>query len=231
MGRRLCARLLLKGESQQLDRLLESLARRWYECNPENGMKDPGIVMKIALLITDVVHALSYSIFLLNTDLHVVDIASSQRMTRSQFARNTMHTILSQLPSAKRVSTEPIRALSSIPRGKFTTFPSTSSPNLSHLAAPNVSRSGSLLKVGSAVSMARNPSAQSLDHGTSQLSRDSARTAATAERLSWSLFDEKVGPFGGIASLGSHSAWEAQMECVLKVLIPRTHLTYFQGNL
>ena len=40
---------------------------------------------------------------------------------------------------------------------------------------------------------------------------------ATAERLSWSLFEEKVGPFGGMAALGSHSAWEAQMECVLKV--------------
>jgi Sec7-like guanine-nucleotide exchange factor len=40
--RRLCAKLLLKGETQQLDRLLEALAKRWYECNPENGMKDPG---------------------------------------------------------------------------------------------------------------------------------------------------------------------------------------------
>jgi hypothetical protein len=65
--------------------------------------------------------------------------------------------------------------------------------------------------------MSRNPSTQSLDHGTSRVSRDSVRTAATAERLSWSLFDEKVGPFGGMASFGSQSAWEAQMECVLKV--------------
>jgi Sec7 domain len=162
----------------------------------------------------DVVHALAYSIFLLNTDLHVVDISSSQRMTRQQFVRNTMHTILSQLPSSKRISTDPIR--SSIPKGKLTTFPSVSSPNLSHLAAPSINRSGSLLKVGQAVGMSRNPSTQSLDHGTSRVSRDSVRTAATAERLSWSLFDEKVGPFGGMASFGSQSAWEAQMECVLK---------------
>lgn len=42
--RRLCSKLLLKGETQQLDRLLEALAKRWYECNPENGMKDPGIL-------------------------------------------------------------------------------------------------------------------------------------------------------------------------------------------
>src|SRR5271167_4849685 len=134
----------------------------------------------------DVVYAIAYSIFLLNTDLHIVDISSSQRMTRQQFVRNTMHTILSTLPSSKRVSTEPIRFLSSVPKGKFTTFPSTSSPNLSHLSAPNVSRSGSLLKVGSAVQMTRNPSTQSLDHGTGRVSRDSIRTIAAVERLSWS---------------------------------------------
>src|SRR5271170_2023532 len=167
----------------------------------------------------DVVHALSYSIFLLNTDLHIVDIPSSQRMTRQQFIKNTMNTVLSQLPSTKRISTAPVRSQPPIlPKGKLTTFPSASSPNLSHLVtSPNVSRSGSLLKVHQATSMARNPSAQSLDHGAGRPSRDSMQTVATAERLSWSLFEEKVGPFGGMAALGSHSAWEAQMECVLKV--------------
>ena len=44
--RRLCARLHLKGESQQLDRILEALGMRWYGCNPENGMKDPGLASK-----------------------------------------------------------------------------------------------------------------------------------------------------------------------------------------
>lgn len=188
-------------------------------------MKDPGMP-SISSSDVDVVHALSYSIFLLNTDLHIVDISSSQRMTRQQFVRNTMQTILSQLPSSKRISTEPIRPLSSFPKGKFTTFPSASSPNLSHLVAPSVSRSGSLLKVGQGVGMARNPSAQSLDDGTGRGSRDSARTDASADRLSWSLFDDKVGPFGGMASFGSQSAWEAQMECVLKVSIPRNQLTF-----
>jgi len=41
--RRLCARLHLKGETQQLDRILEALGKQWYESNPENGLKDPGI--------------------------------------------------------------------------------------------------------------------------------------------------------------------------------------------
>jgi hypothetical protein len=68
--------------------------------------------------------------------------------------------------------------------------------------------------VGQAVGMARNPSAQSLDHGAGRPNKEST---TTAERLSWSIYDEKVGPYGSLASLGSHSAWETQMECVLKV--------------
>jgi hypothetical protein len=139
-------------------------------------------------------------------------------MTRQQFVRNTMSTILSQLPSAKRVSTVPIQSQVPNNKGKLTTFPSASSPNLPHLVStPNLSRSGSFLKVGQAVGMVRNSSAQSLDHGAPRPSRESAHTTGAAERSSWCLFDEKVGPFGGMASLGSQSAWEAQMECVLKV--------------
>jgi hypothetical protein len=41
--------------------------------------------------ITDVIHTICYSIMLLNTDLHLADI--EQKMTRSQFVKNTMTTI------------------------------------------------------------------------------------------------------------------------------------------
>ena len=67
-----------------------------------------------------------------------------------------------------------------------------------------------------AVGMARNPSAHSLDHGNGRISKESIGTPA--DRLSWTLFDEKIGPFGGMAALGSQSAWEGQMENHLKVL-------------
>lgn len=43
------------------------------------------------LTIADVVHTICYSILLLNTDLHLADI--EQKMTRSQFVKNTMPTI------------------------------------------------------------------------------------------------------------------------------------------
>lgn len=42
-----------------------------------------------------VVHAVAYSLLLLNTDLHVAEL--SVHMSRGQFVRNTMHAIQSQL--------------------------------------------------------------------------------------------------------------------------------------
>lgn len=44
---------------------------------------------------TDIVHAVSYSLLLLNTDLHVADLQT--RMSRTQFVRNTLTAIQTQL--------------------------------------------------------------------------------------------------------------------------------------
>ncbi|MCJ1356225.1 MAG: hypothetical protein MMC33_006219 [Icmadophila ericetorum] len=84
--RALCNRLFLKGETQQIDRILTAFSTRWCECNPNHGFK-----------ATDVVHTICYSILLLNTDLHMADIDS--KMTRVQFIRNTM-------PSIRRVAAD-----------------------------------------------------------------------------------------------------------------------------
>lgn len=78
--RDMCTRLVLKGETQQVDRVLDAFSTRWCECNPNHGFK-----------ATDVVHTICYSILLLNTDLHLADI--DQKMTKNQFVRNTMPTI------------------------------------------------------------------------------------------------------------------------------------------
>lgn len=43
----------------------------------------------------DLVHAVSYSLLLLNTDLHVADLAT--RMSRSQFVKNTLTAIQTQI--------------------------------------------------------------------------------------------------------------------------------------
>lgn len=40
--RSICARLVLKGETQQVDRILASFSSRWCECNPNHGFKAIG---------------------------------------------------------------------------------------------------------------------------------------------------------------------------------------------
>ncbi|EMS23943.1 SEC7-like domain containing protein [Rhodotorula toruloides NP11] len=81
--RKLCGKLYLKAETQQVDRILEQFSRRYFEDNPSSPYGSP-----------DVVHAVSYSLLLLNTDLHVVD--STTRMSRQQFIRNTLEAINAQ---------------------------------------------------------------------------------------------------------------------------------------
>jgi hypothetical protein len=78
--RALCSKLLLKGETQQVDRVINALSARWCECNPNHGFK-----------AQDVVHTIFYSLILLNTDLHLADIG--EKMSRSAYVKNTLPTI------------------------------------------------------------------------------------------------------------------------------------------
>ncbi|KAH6653180.1 hypothetical protein BKA67DRAFT_310976 [Truncatella angustata] len=82
--REICDRLILRAETQQIDRILVAFSNRWCECNPNHGFK-----------AMDVIHTMCYSIMLLNTDLHMADI--EQKMTRSQFVKNTMTTVKAAL--------------------------------------------------------------------------------------------------------------------------------------
>ncbi|KAK5995564.1 PH and SEC7 domain-containing protein C11E3.11c [Cladobotryum mycophilum] len=85
--RKVCSRLILRAETQQVDRILVAFSKRWCDCNPNHGFK-----------ATDVIHTICYSIMLLNTDLHVADI--EQKMTRSQFVKNTLFTITQAVAEA-----------------------------------------------------------------------------------------------------------------------------------
>jgi hypothetical protein len=78
--RMLCSKLMLRGETQQFDRIITALSARWCECNPNHGFK-----------AQDVVHTIFYSIILLNTDLHLADI--EEKMTKSAYVKNTLPTI------------------------------------------------------------------------------------------------------------------------------------------
>ncbi|KAK5653504.1 hypothetical protein OQA88_8763 [Cercophora sp. LCS_1] len=101
--RQVCQRLLLRAETQQVDRILVAFAKRWCECNSNHGFKAQGkpfpmSTQMVMLTKTDVIHTLCYSIILLNTDLHMADI--EHKMTRSQFIKNTMTTIRQALEDA-----------------------------------------------------------------------------------------------------------------------------------
>ena len=91
----------MKGETQQMDRMLYAFAKRWCECNSNHGFKS-----------SDVVHTICYSILLLNTDLHLADIG--QKMTKNQFVRNAMPTVKrvaeDDSSSVPRVSTNSMRS-------------------------------------------------------------------------------------------------------------------------
>ncbi|KAI8384416.1 uncharacterized protein BYT42DRAFT_260421 [Radiomyces spectabilis] len=79
--RTLCGKLHLKAEAQQIDRILQSFAQRYWDCNPNCIFGN-----------RDVVHAIVYSLLLLNTDLHVAQ-GERRKMSRPAFVRNTMSAV------------------------------------------------------------------------------------------------------------------------------------------
>ena len=106
MPRRLCAKLYLKAETQQVDRILEEFSRRYWDCNPTSlygsasKWYDLLYMNGIAYMqCGGLVHSVSYSLLLLNTDLHVADLAT--RMSRNQFVRNTLAAIQMQLQPSR----------------------------------------------------------------------------------------------------------------------------------
>lgn len=117
--RNLCSRLVLKAESQLIDRILDAFAKRWCECNPNHGFAS-----------ADVVHTICYSVLLLNTDLHMADIGS--KMTRNQFVKNVMQTV--------RAVVADMDGLGSPTANQFLTVRSNSAVNMD-LERPSVERS------------------------------------------------------------------------------------------
>lgn len=93
-----CGRLVFKGETQQVDRIITAISKRWCECNQTHGFKSAGMFYVIPIFDgigdayseIDIVFTILYSLLLLNTDLHLADIPQSQKMTRGQFIKNTM---------------------------------------------------------------------------------------------------------------------------------------------
>lgn len=94
--RSVCTKLLLRGETQRLDRVLAAFAKRYIECNPQSVLRNQ-----------DTTHTVAFSLFLLNTDLHLAGMQT--RMTRTQFVTNT----LASLVEHPEGSVSPVTPLSS----------------------------------------------------------------------------------------------------------------------
>jgi PH/SEC7 domain-containing protein len=83
--RELCAKLFLRAESQEIDRIIEAFSARFYQCNPDTVFGSPGVV-----------HTVTGAMLMLNTDLHIADL--TKHMSRTDFIRNAMSAIRESLP-------------------------------------------------------------------------------------------------------------------------------------
>ncbi|EFR02661.1 Sec7 domain-containing protein [Nannizzia gypsea CBS 118893] len=195
--RSLCTKIALKGEAQQVDRVLDAFSCRWCECNPNHGFK-----------ATDVVHTISYSLLLLNTDLHLADI--EQKMTKPQFIKNTM-------PTIQRVVTEAApeafgTSQSSRPQTKQTAESEGSHPKNSPV--PYLDKQFS----HSPTTIERSDEPPTIDipiieHPSMPPPRLSSRASFldTGHGL-----QSLAGPLVSTPFNGTMKAWEAQVEMVLK---------------
>lgn len=195
--RALCGRLVLRAETQQVDRILDSFASRWCQCNLNHGFK-----------ITDVVHTICYSILLLNTDLHMADIES--KMTRSQFVKNTVPTILRVVADAA-------------PDAFDSNRPSILSPRFQTPEPESLGSSGHL---GENLPISRDGGRNSADMdkpswrlslrpgmpGTIRTNSD----GSTLTPLNYTTPSDDCGPLVQAPFHGTLRTWEVQVEIVLK---------------
>ncbi|KZS98411.1 hypothetical protein SISNIDRAFT_404603 [Sistotremastrum niveocremeum HHB9708] len=199
--RRLCAKLYVKAESQQLDRLLDEFARRYWDCNPRSLFGNAGVV-----------HAVMYSLLLLNTDLHVAELTS--HMSRTQFVRNTLSTIQAQVkpdPSEYQSSTSEV-ALNS---NESSSDLALEGEENSSSAEPRPKRSGSLSSWHSVAKPSPPVIEMTGPQGSSP--RTSTDTAHPTPRPNTEdVFSSKRSTSSAAQSFVFDKAWENEMEALLK---------------
>ncbi|KDN49031.1 hypothetical protein RSAG8_02384, partial [Rhizoctonia solani AG-8 WAC10335] len=82
--RQLCNKLYIKGETQQIDRVIEAFSEHYMLQNPRSLWQ-----------VSDIVHVVSFAIILLNTDLQAAELNS--HITSSRFVENAVEAIRAQL--------------------------------------------------------------------------------------------------------------------------------------
>ncbi|MCJ1277930.1 hypothetical protein MMC21_005744 [Puttea exsequens] len=188
--RGLCGKLYLKGEAQQVDRILDAFSSRWCACNPKHGFK-----------AKDVVHTICYSVLLLNTDLHQAEIET--KMTRTQFLKNILPTVRRVVMDAAPNAFTNARA-STLP--PFRPGPDCSRPSLKSPIFPETSEARRSFEGQRPIyRLSQRPSDQTVYTST---------TPQTPLDYNSSMGD--VGPLVKTPFHGKLSTWENQVEIVLK---------------
>lgn len=85
--RTLCSKLYLKGESQEIDRILSSFTKSYLKQHPKNVFQTQDFE-KIYIVI--------YSLILLNTTLHNSEVTKKSKISQADYIRNTFSTFLQQ---------------------------------------------------------------------------------------------------------------------------------------
>ena len=77
----LCSKLYLKGESQEIDRILSSFTKSYLKQHPKNVFCTKNF---------EQIYIIIYSLILLNTALHNLELNKKSRISQSDFIRNTL---------------------------------------------------------------------------------------------------------------------------------------------
>ena len=207
-----CGKLILKGETQQIDRILDAFSTRWCECNPNHGFKATGNLLMsqptspVLTIPSDVVHTICYSILLLNTDLHLAEI--EQKMTRGQFIKNTMPTIRRVAADAAPEGFETVRA-SKVPTRPQLPWTEPTSPTIESASSPHEATEDA------PSSESKRPT-HTLSTRPSDYSDYDTPRSQSLTPLDYDRTHDDCGPLVNAPFHGKISTWEIQVEIVLK---------------
>lgn len=93
--RMLCGRLHLKGESQEIDRVLSAFTRNYLKQHPDNVFCTHDFE-KIYIII--------YSLILLNTNLHNAEVGKKSKISQMDYIANTLSTFIQQNRNAEALT-------------------------------------------------------------------------------------------------------------------------------
>ena len=193
--RDLCAKLHLKAESQEIDRIIEGFSARYFECNPTTVFGTPGVV-----------HTVTAAMLMLNTDLHIADL--SKHMSRNDFVRNAVRAIQESMPGTELASTpDLVRDDSdSIKQGSIVSV----SPSSTSIRKQTPALPPNALRCASApVTTVPTPQPPSR--------AESERSVSLANGIGMIMTSQARGSSTTISSFNYTKAWETEAEAALKV--------------